>query len=152
MRRAEKEIKDERIINEILTRAKFCHISIHDEPYPYLVTVNYGFMDGCLYFHSAPEGKKIDLLRRNPHVCFQVITDLKMRAGDDPCNDWTMKYKSIAGYGKAEIINDHTGKAAGLNVLMAHYSLKGPFTFSKKRLEETMVIRIRIESITAKGS
>jgi nitroimidazol reductase NimA-like FMN-containing flavoprotein (pyridoxamine 5'-phosphate oxidase superfamily) len=152
MRRAEKEIHDERLINEILTRAKLCHLSFHDEPYPYAITVNYGVKDGYLYFHSAPEGKKIDLLLRNPHICFQVMTDVRMTTGNDPCSDWTMKYKSITGFGKAEILTEITEKIAGLNILMAHYSSKGPFTFSEKNLAGTAVIKIRIDSLTAKAS
>jgi nitroimidazol reductase NimA-like FMN-containing flavoprotein (pyridoxamine 5'-phosphate oxidase superfamily) len=152
MRRADKEIHDKTIISEILNHARICHIALHDEPFPYLLTVNFGYRDGCLFFHSAPEGKKIDLIRRNPRVCVQVMTDIRMTTGDDPCNDWTMKYKSITGYGKAEIITDTAEKIDGLNVLMNHYSAKGPFTFSDKGLAESAVIRIRIESMTAKGS
>jgi nitroimidazol reductase NimA-like FMN-containing flavoprotein (pyridoxamine 5'-phosphate oxidase superfamily) len=152
MRRADREIKDERIINEIITRARFCHIALHDGTYPYLVTVNFGFRDNCLYFHAAAEGKKIDLIRRNPNVCFQLISVAKLSTGSDPCNDWTTKYKSITGYGNAVIVTGREEKIAGMNTLMAHYSTRESFAYDEHSLAETAVIKIEISSMTAKGN
>ncbi len=75
-----------------------------------------------------------------------------MTTGEDPCKDWSMKYKSVTGYGWAGIVNDPEEKIVGLNILMAHYTSKGPFIFTEKNLEETTVVRIVIDKMTAKRS
>jgi len=118
----------------------------------YLVTINYGYRDNVIYFHSAPEGKKVDWLRKNPHVCFMIYIDDELVTGENPCRDWTMKYKSVIGYGKVSILKDPEEKADGLNIIMAQYTKNGPFEFSEKNLEEIVVIKIEIAEISAKVS
>ena len=81
-----------------------------------------------------------------------VYTDEQIVSGENPCKDWSMKYRSVIGYGKAIILKNPMEKAEGLNILMAHYSKKGPFEFSEKNLEETTVIKIGIDEITGKIS
>jgi hypothetical protein len=152
MRRKDKEITDTRQIEDILNKGKFCHISMAKMDEPYLVTVNYGYMKNCIYFHSAPEGQKIDMIRKNPKVCFMVYTDDKIVPGENPCRDWSMKYRSVVGSGKAIILKNPEEKDEGLNILMDHYSKKGPFEFNEKNLEETIVVKIEIEKISGKVS
>ena len=153
MRRSDKEITDSKLIEDILQRSRVCHIATtSDTHYPYLFTVNYGFRDNKIYFHSAPEGKKIELIKQDPWVCFQVVTDIQMITGENPCKDWSMNYKSVTGYGWAGVVSDPKEKIEGLNILMEHYTNKGPFTFTEKNLEETAVVRIVIDKMTAKGS
>ena len=81
---------------------------------PYLVTVNYGYKKNCLYFHSAPDGQKIDMIRKNPNVCFMVYTDDQIVSGENPCKDWSVKYRSVIGYGKASILKDPGEKTEGI--------------------------------------
>jgi uncharacterized protein len=152
MRRKDKEITDQKHIHEILKNGKLCHIAMVNGGEPYMVTVNYGYKDGCIYFHSAPEGRKIETIRENPKVCFMVYTDEQIISGENPCKDWSMKYRSIIGYGKATILENPIEKAEGLNILMDHYSNKGPFKFNEKNLKETTVVKIEIEEINGKVS
>jgi hypothetical protein len=152
MRRKDKEITDIRQIEDILHNGKFCHIAMASRDDPYMVTVNYGYKDNCIYFHSAPDGQKLDMIRNNPKVCFMVFVDDILVEGDNPCRDWSMKYRSVIGFGKAIIINNPDEKAAGLNILMDHYVKRGPFEFNEKNLAETAVIKIEIEKITGKVS
>ena len=72
MRRNEREITDPKIIEEIIHQATICRIALYDADYPYIVPLNYGYESGALYFHSAKEGKKIDLIRKNSRVCFEI--------------------------------------------------------------------------------
>ena len=152
MRRKDKEITDIRQIEDILNKGKFCHISMANKDEPYMVTVNYGYKNNCIYFHSAPDGQKIDMIRKNPKVCFMIYSDDQLVSGDNPCKDWSVKYRSVIGYGKAIILENPVGKAEGLNILMYHYSKKGPFEFSEKNLEETTVVKINIEKMSGKVS
>ncbi len=72
MRKANQEITDPEIIEEILGGAEICRIAMADGDVPYLLPFNYGYRDRCIYIHSAPSGKKIDLLKKNGSVCFEV--------------------------------------------------------------------------------
>ena len=72
MRKVNQEIKDERVLSEILSGGSICRVAMLDGDLPYIVPVNYGYSDGALYIHSAPEGKKIDLLGKDNRVCFEV--------------------------------------------------------------------------------
>jgi len=152
MRRSEKEITDKDLIQDILSRASVCQIAFNGDRHPYLITVNYGIRDNHLFFHSAAEGKKIKLVTMDPWVCFQVVTDIKMITGKNPCTDWSMKYKSVTGFGWAGLVSDPEEKIRGLNILMDHYTDKGPFIYTEKNLKETAVVRIVIDSMTAKSS
>jgi uncharacterized protein len=152
MRRKDKEITDIRQIEDILNKGKFCHVAMASGDEPYLVTVNYGYKNDCLYFHSAPDGQKIEMIRKNPNVCFMIYSDDQLVPGDNPCKDWSVKYRSVIGYGKASILQDPEEKTEGLNILMEHYSKKGPFEFIEKNLEETTVVKIDIEKMSGKVS
>ena len=72
MRRKEKEIIDQNIIEEILTNSFICRVAFFDEEYPYIVPMNYGYRDNTLYFHCGLQGRKIDLIKRNNKVGFEI--------------------------------------------------------------------------------
>ncbi len=72
-----------------------------------------------LYFHSATEGKKLDLIRQDARVSFFMSCghELVYDAARQMC---TMNYESVSGYGIMRMLS---GSEAlhGLDVLMAHY-------------------------------
>ena len=152
MRRKDKEITDIKEIEKILFKGILCSISFSDGTDPYLVTVNYGYRDGCIFFHSANEGKKMDLISKNPKVCFQVVVDDELVKGEKACSDFTMKYRSVTGYGKISILQTEEEKADGLEVLMKQHTGNEEYEFEKNSLRETAVLRIEIESMTGKKS
>ena len=120
MRKAKLEIKEEEVLKEILSGALICRLAMMDGDQPYIVPVNYGYRDGFIYMHSAPEGKKIDLLRQNHKVCFEVEDTVEIIKGDRAC-DWTTRYRSVIGYGAVEILSDDASKQMGLEVIMAQH-------------------------------
>jgi hypothetical protein len=65
MRRSDKEIKDPQIIQKIFKDAEVCRIALCDGEKPYLVPMNFGYSENRLYLHSATDGRKIDILRKN---------------------------------------------------------------------------------------
>jgi uncharacterized protein len=152
LRRQDREIDNPELIREILKKGKFCHLAMVDNGKPYLITMNYGYRDNVIYLHAALEGRKIEVLSENPEVCFQVVIDTRLVTGEDACKNWTMKYKSLVGYGKATFIKNDEEKIQALNVLMNQYTTKGPFEFSGSNLEETAVIKIDISSLCGKMS
>jgi len=150
MRRHEKEIQDEKELQGILGNGIVCRLGLCDGQQPYIVPMNYGYRDGCLYFHCAREGRKLDILKSNNRVCIEVDIDTRIVRGDTPCR-WTAKYRSVIGFGKARIIDDEAEKRAGLDVIMAHHGGSGG-EYDEKSLQRIFVIEVEIESMTGKQS
>lgn len=151
MRRREKEITDRSVIDNMLKEAKVCRIALSDGNMPYILPMNFGYRDGCIYLHSAKEGKKIDILTRNNNICFEVDLFHGVRAKEAVCN-WGAIYESVVGFGKAYIIEDPREKKAGLNAIVEKFSDKPAFDYSEKSLEEVAVIKIVINEMTGKKS
>jgi len=150
MRRKDKEITDRQEIDEIISSCITCRIAMCNDGIPYIVTVNYGYEDNSLLIHSATEGKKLDMIRRNNHVCFEMETDCELRRSP-VLGEWSMKYRSVIGWGRATIIEDSEAKIQALNVLMRHH--KGPEgPYPQKVVDKVAIIRIDIDSLTGKRS
>ncbi len=150
MRRKEREIKDQKEIERILKACSVCRLAMVDEDRPYLVPMNFGYRDGALYLHSAREGKKIDLIRKNPHVCFEVDEIIGFRKAERAC-DWGVEYESVIGSGIAVFLAGPEEKRRALDTIMAHYS-DGAYDYPDSMLERTRVIQIEIEKMTGKKS
>ena len=118
MRRKDKEITDEAQIRGILERGKVCRVAFFDEEYPYMVPLCFGFDGKALYFHGFNGGKKIDCLHKNPKVCFEVDEDIEVVQDPDPC-EWTMKYRSVVGFGTAVFLEETEEKREGLNFTLS---------------------------------
>jgi uncharacterized protein len=151
MRKAEDEIKDPAEIESVIKAAQVCRLAMAEGNIPYLVPMNFGYQDNCLYFHCAREGKKLDILRQNNNVCFEVdIEDQIVKAPGNICS-WSSKYRSVIGYGKASILNEWQEKAAALNIIIRHYGAT-QHDFSEKEVEMLSIIKIEISSLTGKKS
>ena len=150
MRRTDKEVKDPGKLEEIIKKAFVLRIAMFDDSYPYLLPVNFGYQDGQFYFHSAPEGKKIDLIRRNNRVCFEVEADCGLLKADSPCKSST-SYASVVGFGRAIFLDDPQEKWRGLEIIFRHYT-SDPFEVPLSSLNGLAVIRIEVASMTGKAS
>ena len=150
MRRAEREIKDRKTIDEILRQATVCRLGLCEGGKPYVVPVNFGYDGDCLYFHSAPEGRKMEIMKSNPNVCFEVDVDHEIVPTDTAC-DWTARFRSVIGFGKAWPVEDPEEKRRALDVILGHYS-DGPYEYVTDSLDKVAVIRVQIENITGKQS
>ena len=148
MRRKDLKITDRTEIESILHEATVCRIGLADDDGPYVVPVCFGYEDRSVYIHSAPEGKKLVMLEKNPRCCFEVDICGQVIRGDRPCS-WGMRYRSVIGYGRAAILTDPDEKKRGLTCIMRHYGGGTP-TFSERDLSSVTVIRIAVESMTGK--
>lgn len=148
MRRKEREISDRSDIESIIHRSAVCRLALSVENRPYIVPLCFGYEGNTLYFHSAPEGKKLDILRENDDVCFEFDIDVEAVRADDAC-DWGMKYRSIVGFGKASFIEDVESKRNALDIIMKQYS-GGSFSYSIKALEKTTLFKVEIENMSGK--
>ena len=150
MRRKDKEIKDVAAIEDILSKAKLCRLALCENNHPYVVPLCFGYQDNALYFHCAVEGKKLDIIRNNHHVCFEIDIDCEFIKTDQAC-DWGIKYKSVIGFGRAMFVEDVHNKRKALDVIMQHYA-EGAFEYQAKAVENIVIIKVEIESMTGKQS
>jgi nitroimidazol reductase NimA-like FMN-containing flavoprotein (pyridoxamine 5'-phosphate oxidase superfamily) len=150
MRRKEKEITRREDLEEILSQASVVHLGLVDNGRPYVVPMDFGYADNAIYVHSAMEGRKIDVLKRNPDVCFEIETDHAVVPGDKHnCRNWTSRFKCVMGTGRAVFLTDPEERNLAVNVIMSKFA-PGPFTFDDARVAKTALIKIEIESMTGK--
>ena len=152
MTKRERQITDESQILKILDTAKVLHLGLSVNDEPYVVPMNYGYKmeEGklVLYLHSAVRGKKLDMIRSNCRVFFELDCDRVPFEGDKPCQ-YGMVYSSVMGRGTARIIEDVKEKKQAMTVLMKTQTSKD-FSFDDKLVSIVAVIRIDVAEYTAK--
>jgi len=151
MRKANQEITDKSILEKILTHAKICHLAMIDKGLPYMLPFNFGYSENCIFIHSAPAGKKIDILRENPLVCFDVEQKVEIIEDEIACK-WSTLYRSVVGYGNVEIITDFDEKKRGLEIIMAQHGATGIMEFDPKEVEFIVILKLTISEISGKQS
>lgn len=153
MRRTDKKISDLSAIEAIIRSARVCRLAFSDGAHPYIVPMCFGYHDNTLYFHCAPEGRKLEFIKKNPKACFEFDEGVEVVPNEKPCR-WGMKYKSIIGYGKIEFVEQKDDKRRALEIIMAQYS-NGSYEFVRTELEKITVItvfKIIIDEMTGKQS
>lgn len=148
MRRKDREIKTRAEIDMILHTAKVMHLALSDDNVPFVVPVFFAYDGEAVYFHSAREGTKIDILKRNPSVCFEVSLTDGVVESSSAC-DFEARHRTAIGFGTASFLEEETGKIAALNRIVARFS-EQTFTFPAANLAATAVVRIAITSIKGK--
>ena len=148
MRRFEYEIQDKEEIDEIIRTSKVCRLAMSVDDQPYIVPLCFGYEPGVLYFHSAGEGKKLDMIEENQNVCFEFDVHVEILQADEAC-DWGMNYRSVIGFGRAEILEDVEKKRVGFDAIMRQYS-EGSYTYPDGEVKGTTIIRVDILSMTGK--
>lgn len=150
MARAVRFFQDREEIEGVLRKTRVCRLALHDGEYPYVIPVVFGYREGRLIIHSAPSGKKIELIRSNPNVAFEMDTDIEMVIGKDVCS-WGMRYRSVVGRGKARLVEDPRRKEELLRLMVAHSTGHEPETLPRG-LAEVAVIEVSIEEMTGRES
>ncbi len=150
--RRENLITDIEIVEQILKKSKVLHLGLVDGDEPYVVPMNYGYTleDGklTLWLHGAKRGRKLDLMRKNPKVFFEMECDIEPFEGDVACK-YGISYLSLMGKGIAEIVEDVEKKKAALTHLMKTQTDKD-FQFNDKLVSVVSIIRIDVTEYTAK--
>jgi uncharacterized protein len=140
-----RSINDRQETTEVIRRCLFCHMSMVDQAgMPYVIPMNFGFRDDTIYLHGSQHGKKIDILKRNPDVCINFTTDHMLRYQNErvACS-WSMKYRSVLCYGKAEFITDPEEKRSALHIIMSQYA-PNEFRFNPPSIREVCIWKVRV--------
>ena len=161
MRRKQCEIKERGGIDAILARGRIGRMAtIGADGYPYITPVNYVYFEGSVYFHCARTGEKIDNLKREPKVCFEVDIPLAYLDLDyygeipEACAVHQF-YHCVVIRGRAEIVSDLDEKLRVLNALVESHERPGrpfkPITAEMKPVAICEVVAVRIDSISGKS-
>jgi Predicted flavin-nucleotide-binding protein len=152
MRKQERQITDEKELQEILTQGKYAIIAMCRDNEPYIVTLSYGYdhSQNALYFHTGTKGLKIDFIQHNPDVCATIIDDRGYCK-----NECSHAYRSIVLFGKMAYIEDIREKKRGMEVLLNHLEenpgpIKERTLKNEKVYENVAVLKLNITEISGK--
>jgi uncharacterized protein len=148
MRRKEREITDHAEIEYILKTGKVMHIALTDGLVPYIVPVFYAYDGKSIYFHSAKAGGKVEIMKRNNNICFEISLDQGVIESDTAC-DFEVRHRTVIGIGKAVFVEENAEKIEALNRIVGLFTVK-KFEFPAANLHATLVVKIEIESMKGK--
>jgi uncharacterized protein len=149
VRRKEREITDPDEMRMVLKATKYVTVALCMNNEPYLVALSHGYDEAknCLYFHCAPEGKKLIYANANPNVWGQAVLDFGVT---EECD---YAYTSVHFQGKLTIITDLTEKQHAMEVLVRQVSLNPEEKLAKikpEKLDKTTMGRIDITYMSGK--
>ena len=155
MRRTDREVTDRQEIISILNKCEVIRLGLNTPDYPYVVTMNFGFVDMkpqlAIFLHCAPEGLKLDLIKQDNRVGFAADCSHRLITGEKACN-YSMKYESVMGRGVVRVCADNERKIQGLRAIMGHYTPEREFTFTEQQLASICVLHLEVREITGKRS
>jgi len=154
MRREDRKVSDIRGIEEILLQCRTCHVAMVDNGAPYVVPLSYGYRiidDGVLelYFHSALEGRKLDILKRNNNVCFEISYEGEPIHSEVPCDSGYF-YASVIGFGEAVFIDEAVDDKCGALSIMFRHQTGRDVAFTARQAESVCVFKIVSTDFTGK--
>ena len=153
MRRKDREITDYQKMLEVVAECDCCRLGLVDGDEAYIVPMNFGFSeeDGnlVLYFHTAKEGRKIDLLKKADIITFQMDTGHGLRPGEN-AGDYSYFYKCVMGRGKAEILSQADDQIRGFHAIMAHYAPGKEFQYDMPCLDRVYVVKLTVTDWSCK--
>ncbi len=160
MRRKQCEITDKTEIDKILASTRIGRLAtIGQDGYPYITPVNYVLLQETIFFHCSLQGEKLDNIKRNARVCFEVDIPLAyLDTGYDPSMpacEVSQFYQSVIIRGRAEIVENVEEKVAALNGLMASHENDPSFsaiTITTPAVKSCAVVAISIDSLSAKAN
>jgi len=153
MRRKDREVTDESKIDGIILACDCLRLGFCDGKSAYVVPMNFGFSHGPdgrrFYFHSAGQGRKVDLIRQNGCAGFELDTGHRLKQGEDACA-YGFSYQSVIGSGEVREITEAEEKRKALDLLMRHYVPQGQWQYPEALLERMFIFVLNVEEISCK--
>ena len=153
MRRKDREVTDLMKIENIISRCNCCRIGFHDDGEVYIVPLSFGYVAKddtyIFYFHGAKEGRKIDLIKKNPVVGFEMDTNYALNEADLACG-YSARFQSIIGNGIVSIVSEIEEKKSGLSLIMEHITGKQDWNFDEKMVNAAMVFKLEVTKMSCK--
>lgn len=153
MRRKDREVTDSMKIENIISQCTCCRIGFYDDGEVYIVPLNFGYEiknnTYIFYFHGAKEGRKINLINKNPLVGFEMDTNYVLNEADLACG-YSARFQSIIGNGVVSIVSEINEKKLGLSLLMEHSTGKRDWNFDEKMLHAAAVFKLEVTRMSCK--
>lgn len=145
-------MKDQQAMEALLYRMSVGRLGLATDEGPYVVPMNYLYAEGCIYFHSAPEGRKMDILRGNPRACFLVDEPGPLVIGHRACSIGQL-YESVMCFGRAELVQEEEKKRIILEQMVRKLAPSGHSfaPLEAEALRKTAVVRIPVDHMTGKS-
>ncbi len=152
MRKSDREIKSKEEIIDIIKRCDVIRLAFNNGDYPYILPLNFGFEvkndKVIFYLHSALEGTKVDIMKKDNHASFEMDTKHELQYYEEK-GYCTMSYESIIGRGRIRILPEDE-KMNALKKLMGHYHKSEDTYFNPAAISRTLVYSLEVEEMTAK--
>lgn len=153
MRKLNKKITDIAIITDLLDSTPVGRLgTVGRDGWPMVKPLNFAYHEGRIYFHCAREGEKLDDIRRDPRVSFEVDLPIAYVKGrpDNPCRAEYL-YQSVIARGRAVVVEERAERLLALDLLMRKYQPEGGYgPYLEEKLELTCIVRIDIEDLSGK--
>ncbi len=139
-------------INLLLERVKTCCLAtLNADGTPYCTPIHFAYLDGAVYFHGLPKGKKLENIARDPRVSVTVyeMEGLLMDLDKNPC-DTNTKYESVILSGTARKVEDVGAKRTVLERIVNKYTPDITNKIPENMINSTVVIRVDVKEISGK--
>ncbi len=152
MRRSDRAVTDLAEIQKAIDHCKVCRLAFQTDDAPYIVPLNFGYSTDPLqlYFHSAPVGRKLDLIQTWKPVGFEMDCDRGLEDGGEIACAYSYYFESIIGTGTISIVTDPEEKLRALQALMTHMTGTSDYTFSPNAVAAVCVFRLDVQTLSCK--
>lgn len=153
MRRKDRETTDAARIDEVIRACDCCRVGFAEADGAYIVPLNFGYQSKnearTFYFHCAKEGKKLDLLRQNPNVGFELDTNHAVNSGEKAC-EYSFRFESVMGKGSLMIVEEMPEKKEALRLIMSRYSDRSDWEFTDAEANGVAILRLDVRELACK--
>ena len=153
MRRKDREVTDAGKIREAIEASHCCRLGFYDEGEVYIVPMNFGYTEEeekrIFYFHSAKEGRKVDLIPRTHSAGFELDTNYHLHEGEKACQ-YSAGFLSVIGTGNIDFVEDRESKKSALQTIMLHNTGKSNWEFSEDMLDAVLIFKMEVTQISCK--
>lgn len=147
MRRYKQKLSEKECINLLIKQPRGVLAVLGDNEYPYTIPINYVYDDGKIFFHGAKEGHKIDSLKNNAKVSFNVIDE-----GYKENGNWWYVFNSVVVFGKINFVEEPNKVVEKLKLFGNKYFPSDEYTENEieKYKENTQILELEIEHVSGK--
>lgn len=150
MRKKERQLSTENV-EEFLLENNVGHLgTFNPDGSPYVVPINYAYKNGAFLLHCAKQGHKLENLRNNHKICFEVSRHYSTNKSEHSCSSWVVKYKSVIAFGRA-VFPKEDAKRKLLQDFTSFYTDQ-EVSLSEEGVKRTCVIVLEVEHMTGKIS
>ena len=131
-------------IDRFIMESDVVRLGMISDGEPYVVPLNFVYMDNTVYFHCSSRGRKHEVLANRCRVCLEF--DLMHGISSEKADTF---YTSVIAWGNAEIIRDLDLGRKVLEMLVDKYLETGR-KITDTMVDRTCIAAVRIEDVTGK--